>query len=297
MPTELSEEEREQILQTIQMFEMITQTQPDDYQSYDVLKEAYLKLGREEEAAEASRKLADSYFKMGLYSSAMLECEGILNRDPNDAEVLAMMGELEQKMQSSNHHQAQAAKDQADAQATLVSTQNTKGANRSFANDAESAEAALQHHGNDSFAKFLLDNELCDEGTITQALFEVQGKYQQALENNEIGPSLLQEIETIHSGTIDGLIGSIIDATRFAYIPLHQYEVDRQIVRMLPDHLTMTRLIFPFDLISRTLMVAVCNPFDGEGKEAAQAMLDYNIQWFIAKPNAMSQVLKDIFKR
>jgi len=297
MATELSEEEREQILQTIQMFEMITQTQPDDYQSYDVLKEAYLKLGREEEAAEASRKLAESYYKMGLYSSAMLECEGILNRDPNDAEILAMMGELEQKMQSSNNRQTQAAKEQNDSQATLVSTQNTKGASRAQATDAESAEAALQEHGNESFAKFLLDNELCDEGTVTQALHEVQNKYAQALENNDIGPALLQEIESIHSGTMDNLIGSIIDATRFAFIPLNNYEVDRQIVRMLPDQLTMTRLIVPFDLISRTLMVAVCNPFDGEGKEAAQGMLDYNIQWFIAKPNAMAQVLKDIFKR
>jgi len=297
MATELSEEEREQILQTIQMFEMITQTQPDDYQSYDVLKEAYLKLGRDEEAADASRKLAESYYKMGLYSSAMLECEGILNRDPNDAEILAMMGELEQKMQASNNRHTHAATEQVDSQATLVSTQNTKGSSRSQATDAESAEAALQSHGNDSFAKFLLDNELCDEGTITQALYEVQNKYTQALENNDIGPALLQEIEAIHSGTIDNLIGSIIDATRFAFIPLNNYEVDRQIVRMLPDQFTMTRLIVPFDLISRTLMVAVCNPFDGEGKEAAQGMLDYNIQWFIAKPNAMAQVLKDIFKR
>jgi len=34
----LSEEERSQILQTIEMFEVITQTQHDDYQSLEILK-------------------------------------------------------------------------------------------------------------------------------------------------------------------------------------------------------------------------------------------------------------------
>ena len=35
----LSEEEQSQIVQTIEMFEVITQTQPDDYQSLEILKE------------------------------------------------------------------------------------------------------------------------------------------------------------------------------------------------------------------------------------------------------------------
>ena len=42
----LSEEEHSQIVQTIEMFEVITQTQPDDYQSLEILKEAYQKVGR-----------------------------------------------------------------------------------------------------------------------------------------------------------------------------------------------------------------------------------------------------------
>jgi len=33
----LSEQERSQILQTIEMFEVITQTQQDDYQSLEIL--------------------------------------------------------------------------------------------------------------------------------------------------------------------------------------------------------------------------------------------------------------------
>ena len=43
----LSEEEQSQILQTIEMFEVIIQTQPDDYQSLEILKEAYSKVRAE----------------------------------------------------------------------------------------------------------------------------------------------------------------------------------------------------------------------------------------------------------
>ena len=69
----------------------------------------------------------------------------------------------------------------------------------------------------------------------------------------------------------------MIDRTKFAYVPLEYYDVDRQIARMLPDHLTLGRLFVPFDLISRTIMVACCNPFDAAGREAVQQSLDYTV--------------------
>ena len=61
---------------------------------------------------------------------------------------------------------------------------------------------------------------------------------------------------------MDQSLSGLIDRTKFAYVPLEYYDVDRQIARMLPDHLTLGRLYVPFDLISRTIMVACCNPFD-----------------------------------
>ena len=75
----LSEEERSQILQTIEMFEVITQTQHDDYQSLEILKVAYHKLGKAEEALRISRRLAEAYFNVGSFSLAMQECEAILD--------------------------------------------------------------------------------------------------------------------------------------------------------------------------------------------------------------------------
>src|ERR1043165_10126749 len=67
----LSEEEHSQIVQTIEMFEVILQTQPDDYQSLEILKEAYRKVGRATDSLKTSRRLAEAYFNTGSYTLAM----------------------------------------------------------------------------------------------------------------------------------------------------------------------------------------------------------------------------------
>ena len=72
--------------------------------------------------------------------------------------------------------------------------------------------------------------------------------------------------------------------------------MDRQIVKMLPESLTLGRLIIPFDIVSRTVMVAMANPFDSSGKEALQHLLDYNIQWHLASPSAIYKVLRDTYR-
>src|SRR5438128_4765904 len=83
------------------MFEAITQTQPEDYQSLEILREAYTKIGRHDDALRTSRKLAESYFNSGAYTPALQQCEMILTRDPNAPEILSMLGEIEQRLQAS----------------------------------------------------------------------------------------------------------------------------------------------------------------------------------------------------
>jgi hypothetical protein len=52
----------------------------------------------------------------------------------------------------------------------------------------------------------------------------------------------------------------------------------------------------PFDVMSRTLMIATANPFDALGKQAVHQLLDYNIQWHLASPEAIFKVLGEAYK-
>ena len=59
------------------MFEVITQSQPQDYQSLEILKEAYLKLGRESDVVGTSKRIAQAYVQMGQLASAIREIDAL----------------------------------------------------------------------------------------------------------------------------------------------------------------------------------------------------------------------------
>src|SRR5215468_11320143 len=97
MATTLTQGEEAQLAQTIEMFEVITESQPHDYQSLEILKEAYNKLGREKDVIATSKRIAQAYVQMGQLSSAILEYETILQRFPDDPDVQAALRQIETK--------------------------------------------------------------------------------------------------------------------------------------------------------------------------------------------------------
>lgn len=82
----------------IEVFEAVTQANPDDFQSLEILKEAYWKVGRKAEGIGTSRRLADAYMRLGQYSSALLEFEGILQQDPDAEDIRQILSELEVRL-------------------------------------------------------------------------------------------------------------------------------------------------------------------------------------------------------
>ena len=86
MSATLTPNEEAQLLQTIEMFEVITQSQPLDYQSLEILKEAYFKLCRQTEVVNTSKRIAQAYVQLGQLSSAILEYETVLQRRPDGTE-------------------------------------------------------------------------------------------------------------------------------------------------------------------------------------------------------------------
>src|SRR5208282_5100875 len=96
-PTALNPGEEAQLQQTIEMFEVIVQSQPNDTQSLEILKEAYSKLGREEEVIGTSKRIAQACLQQGQLSSAILEYETILQRRPEDTDVRAALKQIEDR--------------------------------------------------------------------------------------------------------------------------------------------------------------------------------------------------------
>lgn len=295
----VSNEDLEQILQTIQMFEVILQANPKDTGSMDILKEAYWKVGRQKEALNITRKLADTYFASGQYASALLEYEGILQKTPNAPDVVAMLGEVELKLQGTPPPVADASPSPSaisvDFGSIVTEDPTLITINATVKPDVNGAQMKLDCDGNEPLAKFLIQHKLASEEVVNAALDRVQ-RINKKSGPNSLSASLIDEISRVGGLELDPLLCGILDRSKFAFIPLNYYDVDRQIVKMLPESLTLGRLIVPFDLISRTIMIAMANPFDAPGKEAVQQLLDYNIQWHVAAPDAIAKVLRDVYR-
>jgi hypothetical protein len=294
----LSEEEHNQIVQTIEMFEAITQTQPDDYQSLEILKEAYSKIGKPDDSLRISRRLAEAYFNAGSFTNAMQECEVILMKEPNAPDILAMLGEIETRLQASGHAIANAgtsgSKNGLINKAMPVETQSSLIDIGSRSSDS-SKQSNLGDRGDEHLAKFLIVQQLFSEREVGEALNNVQ-KMNKDLSGQALGVSLLDELCRDNVERLEKVLSALIDRTKFAYVPLEYYDLDRQIAPMLPEHLTLARLFVPFDLVSRTMMVACCNPFDAEGREAVQQSVDYTVMWYLARPASLIRSLQSIYR-
>jgi hypothetical protein len=296
----LSEEERSQILQTIEMFEVITQTQHDDYQSLEILKVAYHKLGKAEEALRTSRRLAEAYFNVGSFSLAMQECEAVLTVEPSALEIVAMLGEIETRLQQAG----QIREEEAGAHNALVAyAAATPSASsglleiggRSTGQVGKRISLQNPEQGNDQLGKFLVLQQMFPEDEMSAALEAVKDA-NKATSDRMLATSLLGWLCQDNDEKMEAVLSALIDRTKFAYVPLEYYDIDRQVVRMLPDDLTIKRLFVPFDLVSRTIMVAVCNPFDAEAREAVQQSLDYNVTWYLTKPATIIKTLQEVYK-
>src|SRR5256714_9731828 len=103
---------------------------------------------------------------------------------------------------------------------------------------------------------------------------------------------MLEEVTRDKPQQLEAVLSALIDRTKFAFVPLEYYDTDRQIAPMLPEHLTLGRMFVPFDLVSRTMMVACCNPFDSVGREAVQQSVDYTVMWYLARPVALIRSLQ-----
>jgi hypothetical protein len=234
-----------------------------------------------------SRRLAEAYFNAGSFTLAMQECEMILVKEPNAPDILAMLGEIETRLQASGE--------------VIANAGATNGAGETDGGliDIRGAHVGkisnLHERGTDQLAKFLIVQQLFPEEEVKPAL-EMVEQLDKDLTGQALAGSLLETLCKGNTEKLERVLSALIDRTKFAYLPLEHYDVDRQIAPMLPEQLTLGRLFVPFDLVSRTMMVACCNPFDSAGREAVQQSVDYTVAWYLARPAAIVKSLQSIYR-
>ena len=285
MASTLSQSEEAQLSQTIEMFEVIAQSQPQDYQSLEILKEAYSKLGREPDVIGTSKRIAQAYVQMGQYSSAILEYETILQRFPNDADVQSALKEIESK---SNNVAMEPSMAEPAALAKLAETGKTKHfkkvAGKAIPTDVEDGRKSMQKVFVEGKIVTAADFDLCWPGMdLSQPPNGVIEPFIQILSDKGIHP-------------VDKSIKLLTDKTRIAYLPLDKYDIDMDLARSFPAETCQRWCVLPFDRMSKSVLVATANPFNQQAaKELAEATTN-RLLWYLVPPNDLVKNLRKVFR-
>jgi tetratricopeptide (TPR) repeat protein len=275
--------EEAQLQQTIEMFEVIVQSQPNDCQSLEILKEAYSKLGRELDVINTSKRIAKAYMQTGQLSSAILEFETVLQRQPDDAEVQAALQEIESQASNAGGMEPAGMEPAALAPAPDAAKSPAKKA-QPAAGDIDDGRAMLRKIFVDSKTISAGDFDLCWRAAdLTAAPADVAEPFIQILQDKGI---LLMEKS----------LKLLSDKSRMAYLPLEKYDVDIDLTRGFPAEVCRRWCVLPFDRMSKAILVATANPYNQQAVKELSQTTSHRLVWYLVPPADLVSNIRKAFR-
>lgn len=284
MPATLSQGEVAQLRQTIEMFEVILQSQPSDYQSLEILKEAYLKLNMEKELLDTSRRIAQAYVEHGQLSSAILEYETILQRNPDDPEIRQALKDIEERAgsyssQTTFMEPAALSKDPAP-----VDRGNTTMVRKPRAIDV--------NDGRKSMHKVFVGGKIITAGDFDLCWVTPDLSVKQ----NKVIDPFIQVLADKGVLSTEQSLKILSDKTRLGYLPLERYEIDMELARTFPDDTCRRWCVLPFDRLSKSVMVATVNPFNQQAAKELEEATQNRILWYLVPPVELVKNIQKVFR-
>jgi tetratricopeptide (TPR) repeat protein len=275
--------EEAQLLQTIEMFEVIAQSQPNDCQSLEILKEAYTKLGREEDVINTSKRIAQAYMQSGQLSSAILEYETVLQRRPDDADVQSALRQIEDK-----------ANNVAVQSAGVESAASVPGSQSDTVGIRKKAHTATTEidDGHKTMRKIFVESKIISAGDfdlcwrtvdLTAASSDVVEPFIQALADKKIF-------------AVEKSLKLLADRSRAAFLPLEKYDVDIDLTRGFPAEVCRRWCVLPFDRMSKSILVATANPFNQQAVKDLAEATTHRLLWYLAPPADLISNLRIAFR-
>jgi hypothetical protein len=282
MASTLTPSEEAQLAQTVEMFEVITQSQPQDYQSLEILKEAYSKLGREDDVIGTSKRIAQAYVQMGQLSSAILEYETVLQRHPSDKDVQTALKEIESK---ANNFPIEPSAEHATRKSGDTITFTKPGpAGKGAHTEAEDGRRTMH--------KLFVDSKLISQGDFdlcwpTSSVTPPPGTVIEPFIQVLADKGILQ---------MEKSLKLLSDKSRFAYLPLHLYDIDIELARAFPAVTCQRWCVLPFDRMSKSVLVATANPFNQQAARELAAASGQRLLWYLVPPVELVKYIRKTFR-
>ena len=278
--TTLNPAEEAQLNQTIEMFEVIVQSQPNDCQSLEILKEAYTKLNRESDVIRISKRIAEAYTQMGQLSSAILEYETVLQRQPNDTDVQTALRQIEDKAGNS----AQSA--EGEPAALTPQTETTRLRRKAHAAPGEIDDGRKTMH------KIFVESKVISAGDFDLCWHTPD----LAVAQPDVTEPFIQVLGDKGLFLVDKSLKLLADKSRLGFLPFERYDVDMDLLRGFPADLCRRWCVAPFDRMSKSILVATANPFNQQAAKELSEATSHRLSWYLTTPAELVQTIRKAFR-
>lgn len=132
---------------------------------------------------------------------------------------------------------------------------------------------------------------LLDRGSITQAQLD------QALNVQRNKGGLIGEI-LVDLGFVkeDDIAQSLTAQYGFPYLPLGSYEVNADIVNIIPGRVARQYLLVPIDKIGNNLTLAMSNPLNIQAIEDVELLSGCSVQTFVSTSSDIKRAIEKYYK-
>ena len=293
MATILNEGEIAQLTQTIEMFEVITHSQPQDYQSLEILKEAYSKLGRDGDVISTSKRIAQAYVQMGQLSSAILEYETVLQRFPDDPDVKTALAEIESRASSFAVEPLDSMPElPASTPAPEAASAPSRGAATASIKPRKVVPVGDIDDGREAMKKLFVGGK-----HITAADFDLCWNTPDAMTSpGDVIDPFIQLLSDKSIYPIEKSLRVLVDKCRLGLIPLERYDMDMELCRAFPGDVCRRWCVLPFDRMSKSVLVATANPYNVQAAKELSEATHSRILWYAAAPVEIVKNLRKAFR-
>jgi hypothetical protein len=208
-----------------------------------------------------------------------------LQRSPDDADVLAALGEIESKATSlSSSAPSIELLEPADfIQPTEASLNGSAGKKIPHADIDE---------GKTMMHKLFVDSRLISQGDFdlcwqTPNLHLPPGRPLEAF------VQLLADKGTV---PLEKSLRLLSERARLSYLPLDRYDADLDLARSFPMESCQRWCVLPFDKMSKSVLVATANPFNRQAAKELEAATQARLIWYLAPPVDIAKWLKRAFR-
>lgn len=116
-----------------------------------------------------------------------------------------------------------------------------------------------------------------------------------------------------HQKKNGGLLGEVLVELRFAtekdiaqaltaqygfpYLPLSNYEIDKEVIDTVPENLCRKFCLVPIDRIGKSLTLAMANPLNIQAAEDVELITGCTVQVFVSTATEVKETLNKYYKK